>query len=210
MREDGPRCPPRSWPSTPTPTTRRCSPRARWRALLRRATAWSWCSRPTVARGWRPTSCATTAAWASGGWRRPGGRSAALGVARVEWLGYADSGSGRRARAGRARGHPVLPGPGRGGRRAARRRAAHRTGRPAAVLRRQRRLRPPRPRAGAPGGRARRRDRRHPPRAGGHRAPRHDRAGGARHRPRLPLPRRSSTRPRSSAPSPRARRSPTG
>ena len=115
-----------------------------------------------------------------------------------------------RARAGRPRGHPVLPGPGRGGGRAARRRAAHRAGRPAAVVRRQRRLRPPRPRAGAPGGRARRRDRRHPPGAGGHRAPRHDRAGGAGHRPRLPLPRRSSTRPRSSGPSPPAPTSPTG
>ena len=116
--------------------------------------------------------------------------SAALGVARVEWLGYADSGSGRRARAGRPGGHPVLPGP------PSRRppsgsppccapsgptccspttpTAATGTATTCACTRSPRA--PPRSPA--------------PPGARGHRAARHHRAGGARDRPRLPLPRR--------------------
>ena len=80
-----------------------------------------------------------------------------LGVARVEWLGYADSGSSAEPEPDTPGVTAVLPGPPRGGRRAARRGPAHRARRPAPLLRRERRLRPPRPRARprgrGPGGR---------------------------------------------------------
>ena len=136
--------------------------------------------------------------------------AASLGVARVEWLGYADSGSG-------AEPEPDAPGATRFCR-APLEEAAERL---AAVLRTERadlllsydanggyghrdhvRVHEVGARAAEIA--------RHAAGARGHRAPRHHRAGRSRARPGLPLPRTSSTRRRSSGPSRPAPRSPTG
>ena len=211
MRQDGTDDPAPSWPSTPTPTTRPCSPRGRWRAPPRRATGWSSSSPPTATLGLAsdeftsPTAASVSAVWPSCArapepWASP----------RVECLGYADSGHGPRrcpTRPGRVR---FVRRRRRGGRRAAGRRSCARSD--ADVLLTY-------DRNGGYGhrdhvrvhevGAAGRRARRHPARAAGDGPPRH-------HLPRrsrlaaqvLPLPagvRPDGVQPRLQPPRPRSR-----
>ena len=120
--------------------------------------------------------------------------ASALGVARVVYLGYADSGLGPEPDPDPPERVRFVPGARRGGRRAARRRAARGGRRRAAQLRPQRRLRAPRPRARARGRRAGGIPRGDPARARGDGPPRHHRAR------RRTSPRRSTaSRPSSTA-----------
>ena len=72
-----------AWPSTPTPTTRPCSRRGRWRVRPRRATGWSSSWPPTATSGWPRT-------------RMP--RDGRLGARRLEELRRSASALGRRPR----------------------------------------------------------------------------------------------------------------
>ncbi len=119
--------------------------------------------------------------------------AAAIGAARVEFLGYADSGlDGRAEPAGR--GHGVRPGRRRRGGRAAGGDPARGARRRADELRRLGRVRTPRSRAGPPRRRARRRARRDAGRARGHRRPGPAAPGGPAGVAGLPLP--AGVRPR--------------
>ena len=142
----------------PIPTTRPPRPPGRWPAPPPRATA-SWSSSPpTATTARRPTTSPRVRRSSTGAAREAQASAAALGLHRVAWLGYADSGMTgweqnphegvlppRAPRRGR---RPVRRAARRGGRRRRRR------------LRLARRLRPPRPRQGPPRAAPRRRARR--------------------------------------------------
>ena len=161
----GRRCMMGPWPpsstSMPIPTTRRPRPPDPWRAPPPRGTASSWCSRPTATTGRRRTTWPRARRVVDRRRREAAGSAAGvLGLARVAWLGYADSGM-----TGWEQNHHQG--------------SFHRAdldeaaGRLAAILdeedadvagrlRLARRLRPPRPRQGPPRGAPRRRARRPP------------------------------------------------
>ena len=151
----GHRCRTHSSSSTPTPTTKRSPPAARWRAPRAKVTA--WCSSPrreASSASTRPMRSRPASSSSTGGSPSCTRPPTILGVDRVEFLGYLDSGMAGEPTndapgsfasadideaAEPARAHP---------RRRARRRADG--------LRRERQLRPSRSHPGAPRRRARR------------------------------------------------------